>query len=452
MTRLGHAHANPTKAFFVRMITRDIALEDCILDLVDNSIDAAWQLEGSKPMSLSRGANLSRYNIDIQATSEHFEITDNCGGITFDEAVDYAFTFGRQDTADSERFSIGVYGIGMKRAIFKMGNSIRIWSTYQLKSGKRESFLVPIDVDAWLGDPKKDNWDFNIESTSHLPDVGVRVAVSDLNEATSTQFSNPRFIRNLRKVLGRDYALHLHRGLNLTLNGTRIIGWQIELLESAKFKPARIEYTDKTEAGSVKVEILAGMAAPPPESSDPEDDEGENRFGWYVACNGRIVLAADRTVVAGWGTDGWPQWHPQYAGFLGIVLFNAPEASLLPLTTTKRNVEVSSTVYRRALPRMREITKDWIAYTNTRKQATDEAKRLEQAATAVPIFELRKHETVALPKLTPIPKEKPANINYSMPQRRVRALAKGFGSSSMTYREVGIQSFEYAYKDYVGGK
>ena len=32
------ADANPTKAFFVRMITRDITLEDCIFDLVDNSI------------------------------------------------------------------------------------------------------------------------------------------------------------------------------------------------------------------------------------------------------------------------------------------------------------------------------------------------------------------------------------------------------------------------------
>ncbi|WP_072395132.1 hypothetical protein [Hyphomicrobium sp. CS1GBMeth3] len=53
--------ANPTKAFFVRMITRDIALEDCVLDLIDNSIDGAWKLEGGKPMSLSDGVDLYRY-------------------------------------------------------------------------------------------------------------------------------------------------------------------------------------------------------------------------------------------------------------------------------------------------------------------------------------------------------------------------------------------------------
>lgn len=47
------ASANPTKAFFVRMITRDITLEDCIFDLIDNSIDGAWELAGGQPMSLA---------------------------------------------------------------------------------------------------------------------------------------------------------------------------------------------------------------------------------------------------------------------------------------------------------------------------------------------------------------------------------------------------------------
>ena len=35
------ADASPTKEFFVNMITRDISLQDCILDLLDNSVDGA---------------------------------------------------------------------------------------------------------------------------------------------------------------------------------------------------------------------------------------------------------------------------------------------------------------------------------------------------------------------------------------------------------------------------
>jgi len=59
------ATANPTKEFFVKMITRDITLEDCILDLIDNSVDGAWRSEGSRPMGLAEDADLSKYSIAI---------------------------------------------------------------------------------------------------------------------------------------------------------------------------------------------------------------------------------------------------------------------------------------------------------------------------------------------------------------------------------------------------
>ena len=34
------ADARPTKGLFLEMFVRDLSLEDCILDLVDNSIDS----------------------------------------------------------------------------------------------------------------------------------------------------------------------------------------------------------------------------------------------------------------------------------------------------------------------------------------------------------------------------------------------------------------------------
>lgn len=126
MTALGKkAIANPTKQFFVTMITRDITLEDCILDLIDNSIDGAWSCEGSKPMGLAEGADLAKYRIDISASPDHFSISDNCGGMTLDDAANHAFSFGRPALENHEEYSIGVYGIGMKRAVFKIGRDIR---------------------------------------------------------------------------------------------------------------------------------------------------------------------------------------------------------------------------------------------------------------------------------------------------------------------------------------
>ena len=81
------ASANPTKAFFVRMITRDLTLEDCILDLIDNSVDAAWSKEGHHPMGLDQDVDLSAYRIEITAARDRFVIRDNCGGMSLDNAV-----------------------------------------------------------------------------------------------------------------------------------------------------------------------------------------------------------------------------------------------------------------------------------------------------------------------------------------------------------------------------
>ena len=448
------AGANPTKAFFVSMITRDITLEDSILDLIDNSVDGAWQSEGSQPMGLSDKTNLSGYSISITASSEMFSIVDNCGGMTLDEAANHAFSFGRRASEKHDEYSIGVYGIGMKRAAFKLGRDIRIKSTYEEVDKTRQTFAVPIIVSNWLrnDDPP---WDFDIVEDKDLDKNGVEIVITQLTQGARTSFENPAFLQNLRRTIARDYSLHLKRGLNIFVNGKSVTSVSIELLQSDEYMPMRVAYKDELDIGEVTeevtVEIIGGMAALPPDELDPDEkDDGDKRFGWYVACNGRIVLAADKSGVSGWGTPDWPQWHSQYSGFLGIVLFTAPNAATLPLTTTKRSVDVSSEIFLKARPRMRHVTRQWIDYTNVRKQARDEAKRKEVSAAAVPIHAVEERELIALPKLVPVRTERRANVNYSVPLSKMKKLAESFGSILMPYREVGRRSFDYAYDEWVG--
>jgi hypothetical protein len=450
MSTMQKATANPTKKFFVRIITRDISLEDCILDLVDNSVDNAWHLEGSRPMGLAEGADLSHYRIDITATATSFRIEDNCGGMTLDDAVNHAFSFGRQDTEEQEDYSIGVYGIGMKRAVFKLGTKIRIRSTFT-EAGKRGAFVVPINVEEWLKDDTPP-WDFDIDSDSPLKTDGVQIDVDVLSTAASQAFSSPAFLQGLRRIIARDYSLHINRGLTISLNGLPIPGWKIELLQSSDFSPMRSQYEDGMNGDKVVVEILAGMAAAPPDTSDPDiDDDGEKRFGWYVVCNGRIVLAADKTAISGWGTDDWPQWHRQYSGFIGLILFTSANAAALPLTTTKRSVDTSSEIFRRARPPMRDVTKQWIAYTNARRQALEDAKQLEAQAAPIAIYQVTPMSSVSLPRLNPKPAQAAVgNIAYAVPVSRLKKLAKELGNINLPYREVGIKSFEYTYSDLVG--
>lgn len=442
------AIANPTKYFFVNMITRDITLEDCILDLIDNSVDGAWRCEGSRPMGLTDGADLSKYEIRIVATADHFSVTDNCGGMTLEDAINYAFTFGRTDEQHDD-FSIGVYGIGMKRAIFKIGKKIRVRSTFTDADANNErvAFAVPIDVATWLTTDAPP-WDFDIVEDTPLPQDGVEIDIEVLTPGAANAFVSSTFLENLRRTISRDYSLHLNRGLKIFLNDREVRPWNFELRSSEEFAPIRLEYQDE----DVKIEIIAGMAAPPPETNEPsDDDEGDRRYGWYVICNGRIVLAADKSTITGWGTDGWPQWHYQYAGFIGIVMFTAAKASSLPLTTTKRSVDTTSDVFKRARSHMRDVSKTWIAYTNARKQAIEEAKLKEAAAAPVSIYSLPIRATVALPRLTAArPTERTANVHYSVPLAKMKKLAQAMGSINMPYREVGSKSFNYAFDDMVG--
>lgn len=167
------ASAEPTKEFFVNMITKDIQLDACILDLLDNCLD------GANAQLTNRGSETDRryegYWAEITISEDEFKIADNCGGISVDEAINYAFRFGRRPDAPSEAdYSIGLYGIGMKRAMFKMGKTIDIES-----STAEEAFNVSIDVDMWLARPE---WDFDLEREDVYETAGTTIEINDLHD------------------------------------------------------------------------------------------------------------------------------------------------------------------------------------------------------------------------------------------------------------------------------
>src|SRR5437660_12286247 len=105
-------NAAPTKEFFISMLGRDIELSRAIADLVDNCIDGARRIRPDESYGgLRIGLTLGR---------ARFSITDNCGGIDVDLARNYAFRFGRPAQMPPTPRSVGQFGGGMKRALFKL--------------------------------------------------------------------------------------------------------------------------------------------------------------------------------------------------------------------------------------------------------------------------------------------------------------------------------------------
>lgn len=96
---------------------------------------------------------------------------------------------------------------------------------------------------------------------------------------------------------------------------------------------------------------------------------------------------------------------------------------------------------------MREASKAWIAYTNARKSRLEEARVAEVAAKPVSIFAVAPRQEVKVPTIQVAKKEPVANVAYSVPLKRMKSLARGMGDINKSYRDVGLESFEYAFKD-----
>lgn len=427
------ADASPTKDFFVRMITRDISLEDCLLDLIDNCLDGARRKIAASGGQDAIVDSYEGFRAALHIDPEEFRIEDNCGGISIADAIDYAFHFGRRTDAPTEGdFAIGLYGIGMKRAILKMGKDIEIYS-----STAEEAFLCKIDVDEWL---ENKEWEFDLDDAEKIEGTGTVIRISELHKGISEEFGDEAFANGLTRIISRDYTRFIDKDFQITVNGTSVKGHQYAVRESEEFQPYRKAYKDES---GVNVEILAGMAAPPPDDLEPSEIREADYFGWFVLCNDRVVLAADKTDHTIWSDEGFPRWHPQYNGFMGMVLFNANDPNLLPWTTTKRDIEESSSLYRRAVNEMKTATQPWIDYTNRRKADLEEAKQKERAASTVALFTIRENPTFRVPILPDKPKIAMANILYQKPVSEVRKAGIALGNQNMSYRSVGEMTFDY---------
>lgn len=120
----------PTKDLFLDTLTKDVTITDAILDLVDNAIDGYTRHDIGE-----------RRSIDLKLSKARFLIRDNCGGIDVESARNEVFRFG---IVRGGKHSLGVYGIGLKRSMFKLGSEI----VFSSDDGN-DYFRVDIDVEEW---------------------------------------------------------------------------------------------------------------------------------------------------------------------------------------------------------------------------------------------------------------------------------------------------------------
>lgn len=389
------ANAQPTKKFFIANLTRDLSLEDAILDLVDNSIDALVRTndldvspelvrkQETRPIPAHNGGELPTVTISI--TEHEFTITDRCGGIELERARKEVFRLGRVNPEIES--ALGVYGIGLKRAVFKIGKNISIESR-TLESG----FKVTIDVPNWSANDG--DWTFPLEVTaaaSSQDEAGTTITIRDLNPEVRMRIAAGTLLIRLAGAISSTYTLFLQHFLAIDLNGTRIKPQKLPIATSTELEPL----TRKFIVDGVTVELFAGLAV-------RVDQEWEaEKAGWYVLCNGRVVLAADKSERTGWGQPG-PQYVSKYRGFIGIAFFFSQDPAVLPWTTTKRDLNEESIVYQTTRKEMAQLARPVLTFLN-RMYPSDPAPEIQERKLAdglqpVPLHILAEKAETANPR------------------------------------------------------
>lgn len=427
------AKGDPTKDFFISMLVRDIELTAAIVDLVDNCVDGALRMHHDLDFA-------GRW-VRVTAKPEQFKIADNCGGIPLNILKDYALCFGRPEGTPTTERSIGQFGVGMKRALFKLGEWFRIETIGPRvhPDGELVHAVVQVPVRDWR---RAKVWDFPItEIRTPRPDEerGTTITVKDLHQEVIREFGRSQFIERLRGEIATKHRWNIQRGIGMSVDEIGVDAPLAELFESSDLRPgvATLQMNFPKEK-PVVFKAVAGVAPSKPREA-----------GWYVYCNGRMVLGPDQTSQTVWGTGEIPRYHNQFAYFRGYAFFDSDDAGMLPWRTTKNGVNEDSPVYQRARQEMISLSRPVIDFLNQLKE------EVEQKAEAAPLLgvikqakpraveQLNKTQGFSAPRSTLGPTPPEGRITYWEALDRLRQVKKRLKVKSN--EDVGHLTFEYYY-------
>ena len=424
---------DPSKELFIKMLTRDISLIDAISDLVDNSVDGAIRLR--------RRRKFKGLKVNITLTKDCFKIKDNCSGIDKELAQKYAFRFGRPLNATQIDYSVGQFGIGMKRALFKMGNKFEIKSI-----SENSSFSIEIDVNEW---GKTENWDFKfkqiIQKKFSLKKRGTEITVRSLNSHVKERFMQNNFQSQLKQKLELQHLISISKGLAITINSNALEANKLKLRSSNEFTCAY--WSKKCKAyGNTDVKIYAGIG-----------QQALDMGGWYIFCNSRLIQGPEQTGISGWGTKTpvrIPEYHSQFGRFRGFVFFESKAPSFLPWNTSKTSVDTDSQLFQSVRHEMIYLMRPIIDFLNAVHDESTEYHRrnlaekyLQEKIGSAPLknyLDVKKSSKFMAPAQKQ--QAKIANevvIKYIRTESRVEKLKKFFKVSSP--KKVGEKTFDYTY-------
>lgn len=308
--QVGKLNAVPSKRLFLSIIA-DYDLNKSVCELIDNAFDM-WTRSG-------RAAAVA-IDVRLDRDENRIVVQDNAGGVAKDELT---FIVGPgQSGSDATDDTIGIFGVGTKRAVVALAKEIRIVT----RVPKADTFQVEFD-EGWLAE---EDWHLPLfQVTDVLPGTTsvelsrLRVSIDESAEAL------------LRNHLSATYAKFLTMAnVSLSLNGVEIVPRFFDQWSyPPKFGPRRYSGSMRTAQGrEVELEVLAGLS----NTSSPTSGE----YGVYFYCNDRLVAPAMKSLDVGFakGMAGLP--HPKVS-LTKVIVSIKGDAEAMPWNSSKSDISTN---------------------------------------------------------------------------------------------------------------
>lgn len=365
----------PTKQVVVSSLTRDASVQACIFDLIDNSIDAARDtiFAASEPEDLHiLPASYSGFEITLELSGSKFLISDNCGGISKDNLTSGVLRFGE---TSAHELGIGVFGVGLNRALFKLGELSKL----KTDTGTERAEMT-LDVSAYLA--ADEDWNLPARELPSTGEPGTVIEITKLPAPISKDFADRDWVEGLIEEIGIRYGQFIHKGLTIAVDGV-IVEAHITAIRTNSPFPG--EYKVFKAGDGVAVHIEYGQLEEHRFSNEVGYDKAVNasitgEYGWTVICNDRVILMADRSLKTGWDTG----FHTEFYGFAGIASFEATDPANLPWDTTKTDVDLNNPAYLLALIDMRRFAAKWRSMVDKRKKASAKGEKIGELPPVTP--------------------------------------------------------------------
>ena len=299
-----------------------------------------------------------------------------------------------------------------------------------------------IDVDDWSKD--EEDWTFPItyiQGARCRPKAGTRIEITKLRPEIALRVKSGSFMGTLFDRIQSTYGLFLDRYVDIIVNSQKLQPRPIPFGGSDEVIPAVERFERDFGSGLVKVTLVAGLGVRTWKAE---------LAGWYALCNGRIVLAANKDTLTGWG-DGMASFQPKYRGFVGAAFYYSSNPYVLPWTTTKYGLNQEARIYQETRKRMEAVTRPVLRFLDDFYPSTSgdrELPEMRAVGERIKAIDIRKVASTKDPsQFEARPKARPSRttvrIQYDAETKDVDLIKRTLGKRSWSARRIGQHTFKY---------